>query len=147
MKNIITRIVFLILIFNCYSVTAQIQKEQLVGTWIFDYPTSVANMDVGAKKVYEKNQKLQVGLESSFRNRQLSFYSDGNYLLRLATGKQVPGTWNVKAINGNKILMSSLKHTENLTVVMLSATSLVLKPINNGKAKPILGTWYFTKMQ
>lgn len=147
MENIITRIVFLILIFNCHAGFAQIQKEQLVGTWVFDYTTSVANMDAGAKKVYEKNQKLQVGLERSFRNRQLIFDDKGNYLLRLASGKQVPGTWNMNAINGSKLLMSSSKHTENLTVVMLSATSLVLKTMNNGKAKPILGTWYFTKEQ
>ncbi|WP_140487125.1 hypothetical protein [Flavobacterium sp. GSA192] len=145
MKNIFTYIV--LFIFSCNAGFAQIQKEQLVGTWIFDYPISVANMDAGAKKVYEKNQRLQVGLESSFKNRQLTFDSRGNYLLRLASGKQVPGTWNVNAINGSKLLMSSSKHTENLTVVMLSATSLVLKPINNGKAKPILGTWYFTKVQ
>lgn len=147
MKNVITRVIFVILIFSSYSSVAQIQRDQLVGTWVFDYSSSVANMDAGAKKVYEKNQKLQVGLERSFRNRQLIFDDKGNYLLRLASGKQVPGTWNMNAINGSKLLMSSSKHTENLTVVMLSATSLVLKPMNNGKAKPILGTWYFTKEQ
>lgn len=147
MKNRYRRIALLVLILSCYTGFAQIKKEQLIGTWVFDYPASVANMEAGAKKVVAQTPKLQVGLEKSFRNRQLSFYSDGNYLLRLQSGKQVTGTWNMNAINGSKLLMSSSQHTANLTVVQVTTTSLVLKAINNGKTKPILATWYFTKQQ
>lgn len=147
MKNIYRSIVLIVLIFSSYLGMAQNQKEQLVGTWVFDYPRSVSNMEAGAKKVYEKNQKLQLGLESSFKNRQLIFDSKGNYQLRLASGKQVPGTWNVNAVNGNKLLMSSSNRTANLTIVEITASTLVLKPIHDGKAKAVLGTWYFTKLQ
>ncbi len=147
MKNRYRSIVLLVLIISCYSGFAQIRKEKLMGTWVFDYSTSVANMEAGAKKVYSNNTKLQVGLEKSYRSRQLIFYSDGRYLLRLLNGKQVTGTWNMNALNGNKILLRTSQRSSNLTIVQVTASSLVLKPINEGNVKSVLGTWYFTKKQ
>lgn len=145
MKNILKTIIFLILIFNCYSVSAQIQREQLVGTWVFDYESSMVNMDEKAKKVQAKSPTLQGRLERSYKNRQITLFDNGIYLLRLPGGKQVEGNWTVHAVNGNRIIIKTETHVQNFIIVRLSQTELVLRLINDGKAKPMFATWYFTK--
>lgn len=145
MRNIFKSIAFLILIFNCYSVTAQIQREQLVGTWVFDYESSMANMDENAKKVLAKSPTLQGRLESSYRNRQIILAIDGSYSLHLPDGKQVLGTWELDT-NGNTVIIHYQNQNENLSIVTVLSTALVLKPVIDGNVKPMFSTWYFTKI-
>lgn len=146
MKNIFKNIGLFILIFNCYSSTAQTQREQLVGTWVFDYETSLTHMDEQAKKALAKIPTMQGRLESGFKNRRITLASDGNYLLHLPDGKEVAGTWELDTINGNGIIIHYQYQIENLSIILLSSQALVLKPENNGNAKPMLSTWYFTKI-
>lgn len=146
MALIVKKTAILILIFNFYFSAAQTQKQMLSGNWLFDYETSVSHMEESAKKMLIKNPSLQEKLENSYKYRQITFGSQGDYLLHLAGGKQTTGSWGFNAANGNNIIINIQNQIENLSIVMLSASCLVLKLENAGKAKPMFSTWYLKKI-
>lgn len=137
---------FLLLILNCFTITAQMQQELLQGTWNFDYNNSVANMEESAKAILLKIPVAQGKLESSYRNRQITFNANGNYIFRLSDGREDTGTWAINGTSGTAIaLVNSQGRVQNLTVLMLSSKALILKPVNDGKGKPMFSKWYFIK--
>lgn len=146
MKNILKNTILLILIFNCYSITAQSQKKQLIGNWIFDYEKSLVNIDGNAKKALTKLSGMESKLERSYRNRQITFYDNGNFLLRIPNGKKIEGNWEMNTENSKVILIKTQTFQQNLILVKNLPTELVLRPVNTGKAKPMFATWYFKKI-
>lgn len=145
MKNIIKKITILILIFNCCSLFAQIQREHLVGNWLFDYENSLANMQGKAKTIFEKSSIVKEALEKTYRNRQITFNTDGTYFLRLVDGREMSGTWNIGEENNTLITITTQNQIENISILMLSNSVLVLKP-EESKANLFFSQWYFTKI-
>lgn len=147
MKNIIKTIILLILIFDCYSITAQIKNKQLVGNWVFDYEKSFSNMDSNAKKALTRITGMQSKLESSYRNRKITFYDNGNYILHIPNGKKVEGNWNMNNEKANNVIIKTKKQQQqNLNIINNTPTELVLMPENSGNAKPFFSIWYFKKI-
>lgn len=146
MKNIFLRLAFLILIFNYYSTTAQIQREKLIGTWVFDYTVSVSKMEEKAKKHYDKMQEVSKNrFEKSFKERKMSFNSDGVFLQQTADGISISGTWMLSSNHQNIIMTNQQGNILELTIKKLSASLLVLKPVNIVKGQVMLSEWYFIR--
>lgn len=153
MENTIQSRLF-ILIFSIFSISVTAQnsinrntKDLLVGIWIFDLDTSKPNMDVKAKIMIEKNQSAYSRLEKDYKGRELTFTSDGRFLLHLADGRQTAGTWQVYKTNGieNIKLTSMQNHIQNLSILMISNQSLVVKQEYDGKGVAVFPKWYFIK--
>lgn len=146
MKNILKISCVLLLFLNCLVTKAQTTKEQLTGTWSFDLNSSIANMDESAKAILLKVPVAHGKLESSYKNRQIAFNANDSYLFHLSDGREETGTWTINNMGGTVItLTNSQGHVQNLTVIMLSSTALVLKPDTEGKGKPMFSKWYFIK--
>lgn len=147
MKNIVKNISVLLLLFNCFTITAQTQQEQLLGTWTFDFESSKANMEEKAKTVLQKMPSAKEKLEKAYKNRQITFGSDGSYLLRLADGSQIKGTWTVNntAQSNSITITASQNQIQHLVIIMLSDNTLILKQ-EDTKGTPMFSKWYFTKI-
>lgn len=145
MNNITKCISILLLIFNSLDLSAQNQKELLAGTWNFDFQNSVANMEQSAKTVLAKNPSAMAKLESTYRNRQILFIADGNYIFQLSNGKQDRGTWSGTNTNRAITITNSQGFVQNFTIVLISPTALILQPEADGKMRPMFSKWYFTK--
>ncbi|GGF30325.1 lipocalin family protein [Flavobacterium limi] len=145
MNNILKIISITLLVLNCLTLSAQTQKEQLTGIWNFDFHASTANMEEKAKTILAKNPAVQAKLESNYRNRQIIFNADGNYIFHLHDGKEERGTWTSNNTNRSITMTTSQGHTQNLTIILISPTVMILEPEANGKMIPMLSRWYFTK--
>lgn len=147
MKNIVKNISVLLLLFNCFVITAQTQQEQLLGTWTFDFESSKTNMEEKAKTILQKMPSAQEKLEKAYKNRQITFGSDGSYILRLADGNQTTGTWIVDstAQNNSITITTSQNQIQHLVIIMFSKNILVLKQ-DDTKGTPMFSKCYFTKI-
>lgn len=146
MKNIFKSISLLLLVLNCLTLTAQTKREQLVGTWVFDYEVSIAKMDDKAKKYYDIMQEVSKSrFEKSFKDRKLSFNADGSFLQQTADGRSIIGTWVLSSDHQNIIMTNQQGSILDLKIKTLSASLLVLKPKNNGKGQKMLSEWDFIK--
>lgn len=145
MKNIWTRFAFLILVFHCYSISAQVQQEQLIGTWVFDYSKSIDKIDEQAQKDYAlmpdviKNQ-----FEQSYRGRKLIFNTNGSFIQQTIDGKQILGSWKLDN-NQNISVTSPQGGTIVFKIVVLSDVILVLQLQKKGNQQIILSQWYLNK--
>lgn len=145
MKSIRKKIVLVILVLNGYLLSAQIQREHLVGNWVFDYETSMANMPENAKTILLNSSIVKGGVESTFRNRKVTFNTDGSYFLVLIDGREMSGTWNLSGENNNRITITTQNQIENISVLMLTSSGLVLKP-EGDNVNPFFTQLYFTKI-
>ncbi len=116
----------------------------LQGSWTFDYDTSLANIDAQSKKrVSKMKPAIKNMLKQSYRNRQLTFFKNGEYLQVFSNGKEQTGNWSdrgfVLEIKNNK------GRGKRFRVVLLSDSKLVLRPLTKGKLKAVFTNWYLIK--
>ncbi|GAA3614599.1 lipocalin family protein [Flavivirga amylovorans] len=117
----------------------------LTGTWIFNYESSKAKVDIKTK---ERIDNLKVDdktkFEEAYKNRKLTFNADGTFTQQLSNEKSISGTW---VLNNKDVVLTMLQgNTKAFKIKKLSATSLVLKHENKGKSKMMLAEWNFTKI-
>lgn len=146
MKKIFKNIGIFILIFNCYSLTAQTLENQLIGTWFFDYESSMAKMGEMSKKHYDKMELVSKNyFEKSYKGRKIIFNKDGSFLQQQPEGSQISGKW-LLSNNKPNIIMTNL-HGEvlEIKIVRVSNSTLVVKPKSNDKGQMMLSEWYFIK--
>lgn len=146
MKNIFKSIVFFALIFNCCSGIAQIKQEQLIGMWVFDYTASISKMEEKAKIHYDKMQEVSKNrFEKSFKDRKLTFNADGSFLQKTSDGISISGVWALSA-DGQSIIMTNKQGSIlELKIENITASLLILKPVNTVKEQAVLLEWYFIK--
>lgn len=146
MKNIFKSIAFFVLIFNCCSGIAQIKREQLIGTWIFDYTVSISKMEEKAKMHYDKMQEISKNrFEKSFKGRKLNFNSDGSFLQNTSDGNSISGLWTLGRDNQSIIMTNQQGNILELKIINISASLLILIPVNTAKEQGMLLEWYFIK--
>lgn len=146
MKNIFKSIVFFVLIFNCYSGVAQIKREQLIGTWIFDYTMSISKMEEKAKMHYNKMQESSKNrFEKSFKDRKLNFNTDGSFLQKTSEGSLISGTWILNADDQSIIMTNQQGNILEFKIKNIAASLLILNPVNTVKDQAMLLEWYFIK--
>lgn len=142
MKNIFTRFAFLILIFNCSSVGAQIQTDQLLGKWELDYNVTSVLMEADVKKVFnslpETNHSI---IEKAYKGRQMIFMNNHVFELKLSDGRSSIGEWKLNL--GEKVL--KIKNKKNnkeylYKIVNLDSKTLLIEELD------VKGTGYFKKL-
>lgn len=148
MKNIVKTIGVLLLVFNCFALSAQIQKEQLVGTWVFNYDVSFKKMEQPLKVIYDDiTQEQRLTIEKNYRDRKAIFAADGSYKQILSDGRESIGRWELNKNNtvveitdpnGNKYIQK---------IKILTDTELILEPENSGDSKMFLKEWSFIKIK
>lgn len=145
MKNILTRFAFLILVFHCYSISAQVQQEQLIGTWILDYSKSINTMSEQSKKDYALiSEGIKKLYEQSFKVKTIIFNDNGSFVQQIVNGQQLLGTW-VLDNNKNIIIKNQQGNPLVFKIVTLSATIMVLLLQKKENEQTVLSNWYLNK--
>lgn len=148
MKNRVEIISVLLLVFSCLVMTAQTKKEQLVGTWIFNYDASYKKMEQPLKVIYDEiTQKQRLAIENNYRDRKAIFAADGSYKQILSDGRASIGRWE---LNKNNTVMEITDTNGNKyiqKIKVLTDTELILEPENSGNSKMFLKEWYFIKIK
>jgi len=146
--NYIIKTLMLLMVFSLWTVDSAAQKtidiNLLHGSWSFDYDTSFENMDTKSKKhVSKMKPAIKKMLEQNYRNRQLTFSKNREYLQVFSNGKERIGSWSsadtVLEIKNRK------GRSKRFRLVLLSPTNLVLRPLTKGKLKAVFKNWYFIK--
>ncbi|MEP5339993.1 MAG: lipocalin family protein [Algibacter sp.] len=126
---------------------AQNTQEQLIGTWTFDYDTSLDMMAQKSKTHYNKmDATRQDKISASYKGRIITFNNNGTYTHVLANGKTTSATWILNNNNNLEITPSS-GITASFIIKKLEIDTLTLSPINNkGVSTSILfSNWHLTK--
>jgi len=132
------------------SLTAQSSEEQtLIGTWVFDYERSVAQMDTVARKFFNKMSRIPRRIsrfESRYKGRKLTFGSDRSYLLEFSDGNKIDATWSLK--DKNKIVVKSSNNSSaNYKIVVLTGNELIIEiPPRRGQSSALLSKYYYKKL-
>lgn len=134
------------LIFTSLKISAQTQQEKLVGTWIFNYELSIANVRPEAKKTLDLMSDLyRKKIERAYKGRKIIFRPDGSFTQELSDGTQINGLWTLEN-DANDIVISILqKQIQILEIKLLSSTSLIVALKSDDNMKPIISEWYFSK--
>lgn len=141
--------VFLLLVF-IFPVSGKCQniiEEQIIGEWIFNYETSLENMDEAAKFHFENmDANRQANIQDNYQNRKLMFGEGGGFLQEFSGGGSVEGSWSLR---GGEILdiMNSSGHVISFKIELLNDKILVIHPIrlDEGTANMLFSKWYLLK--
>lgn len=147
MKTIIYSLLLLILLLPLSVHAQQTNRRQLIGTWVFDYTTSFANMNSKLKEKFDTfPQEHRSQIESAYRGRKININSDGSYSQLLSNGKQIVGKWVLNSKNQTIEITDSQGRVREQKIKELTQTSLVLKPKGIDKAQMIFAEQHFTKL-
>lgn len=136
--------VFLLLFFiHTGTLSAQDSKEILIGTWSFNYDSSISKMNKGVRAKMDSLPQRQHAVERLYRGRNVVFAADGKYSQILGDGQSSHGSW-VLYENSVKINWPD-GNVESFNVQTLDSRIMVLRQQNNGKGKLILPEWHFIK--
>ncbi|RXP46195.1 hypothetical protein EC396_14390 [Lutibacter sp. HS1-25] len=140
---------FLIVVFLGvpFKSICQSNIDQIIGTWVFNYESSIELMDTKAKNHYAKmGAARQEKVKQAYRNRKITFEENGNFIQEFEDGRIVTGTW---LINKNKgIEITSPKGSvmgfkiKELTVNVLQISRI--KTADN-RMNMLIENWYLAR--
>jgi len=146
MKQIIKTSIFVFLCtLTCQQLLAQNKTEtELLGTWVMDYNNTLNDIhDQGGKTYETMNSVIRDRIISNYKGRELTFFENGTFGLKLTDDRKANGTWS---ISGNKLMMVSSTGTDfDYMIHKLEDNMLVLKTKEYGNTKPIFKNLHFTK--
>lgn len=146
MKNRYKIIFLFVLIINSLRISAQTKQELLIGTWVFNYELSMANIMPEAKKSLDlMSDSDKIKFEKAYKGRKIIFRSDGSFKQELSDGLVISGLWTFDDNGGNIIMSIGQNQSQTLIIKSLFSTSLIVLLDSKNKKKPIISEWYFTK--
>ncbi len=150
MKYNKNRVIILMVLLSLFAINKGLSQNSidpnlLTGTWMFDYDESKTKMDAKTKEhLQTMKPERKTKFEASYKNRKLTFNTDGTFMQQLANGKEVLGAWS---LNNNKVVLTTTKGSSRaLKIKTLTASLLILKYENKGKSKMMMSEWNFTKI-
>jgi hypothetical protein len=148
MKNIFMRIAFLILIVDCYSVTAQLQKAELIGKWELDYNVTSEAMEIDVKKTFNSLPDTQRSvIEKAYKGRQMIFTKDNVFELKLSDERSSIGGWELTPDQQVLKIKNEKANKEYLyKVVELTNKTLVIEELDM-KGKGYYKKLHFKKLK
>lgn len=141
----------LILLFVVFSMPqraiSQTDHEQIIGTWVFDYETSLEQMSEASKSHFAKIDSIRQGrISQVYKSRKITFNSDGTYIQVFADGKSSTAIW---AISGGNSLEISTSYNNSIAFSIKEITSnkLVLSQVNTkgGMLNVLFTHWCLNK--
>lgn len=146
MQSLYKYTIVLCLFFFGFTSTAQVSSSQLVGKWVFDYPSSLSKMDAKAQFLYQSmDAARQDKLEQAYRGRQFVFSSDGSMTQQLADGRTATGSWRLSADGLQLELVDAQSKVQTFGIKQATGTTLVLAVATQGVSKMLLSEWYLIK--
>lgn len=144
MKLSYTIIVLLLLVLsNGRTMDAQNAREQLFGTWSFDYGSSISKMENRIRSKMDSLPGRRLLVERFYRDRKMKFDPDGTYFLILGNGETSHGIW---VLNKNSVQITHPDgNVDSFEIKALDTRMLVLRHRNNGKGRLVLPEWHFIK--
>jgi len=138
----------LLIVFSiCPSVEAQVNGEDIVGQWIFNYQESSSLMSLETKDYVNANATLRDKLEEIFDQRKLTFYQDGSMDQELSTGDKATFQWVLTATNEIELTKPDGSKSA-FTIDRLEDNTLVLKfksEFTDAQARVVMPYWYLEK--
>ncbi|WP_117885615.1 hypothetical protein [Aureibaculum luteum] len=152
-----THYYLLLVVLFCISIPNTVEGQNkkgksstdlLLGTWTFDYDSSLKNIDKSNKSQFDSLPKQQRSeMKSIYLNRQIVFEADGNFTLLLADKRKSTGTWKLSE-NDKYILFTSPNGKVFIQKIeKLSATDLIVKLKEVGDIKAFISKLHYTKNQ
>lgn len=128
------------------NTTAQTVQEHLVGTWTLDYTLTVSQMKTSEKTHFETMPPERAKrVQASYKGRQITFYANGDYLRKLADGREYTGTWQLNEADDVIMITDEKGRTQHQSIKTLTTNYLVLAPQNQGKKRLLISKWHFNK--
>ena len=132
-----SRYYLLVVLFAIFSLpeqtVAQSTQELLIGTWSFNYDSSISKMEAEMKVRLETMPQTQrSSIEKAYKNRKITFYANGNYLISISDGSQAAGSW-ILTENGNTIKMTSSKGSAFTTILAPEAVRFFVTLVYESK--------------
>ncbi|GAA3630769.1 hypothetical protein GCM10022397_15610 [Flavivirga jejuensis] len=128
------------------TLSGQTIQEELIGTWTFDYQASLNSMAQKSKTHFnEMNTVRKSKLSSTYKNRKITFNTDGSYVQVLSDGRTTNANWATNT-NNNLAITNPNGKTVLFKIKKLETNSLILSQINTTGSMNILFTnWHLTK--
>lgn len=118
----------------------------LQGQWQLDYNTTIANISTESQSILNRFDQAQLlSLENAFKERQLTFQANGDYLRQLTDGSQLSGTWSFNSDETAILIQDPGNVTHTQQLIVLTATQLVISLPNQANSKPLIKDLYFIK--
>lgn len=137
------------LVFQARSIAqvTQDKSSQVIGTWVFNFDTSIGSMDEKAKNHYVKmGVERQEKVKRAYQNRIITFGPDGDFAQELSDGRTVKGTWQ---INKNKLIEITSPNGSTIAfkIKELNAGVLIISRVktDNNKMNMLMSDWYLTR--
>lgn len=137
----------LFLLLSNHLVWAQSLDEQIIGTWIFDYESSVSMMDDRAKAYYDKIPNARRDrIIGSHKGRKVTFRPDGTYDQEMSNGKHNTANWRLST-EGRLELTTKRGIVTSFKIKELEADKLVLEKENTkgGATRVLFAYWYLKR--
>lgn len=145
MKTI--NILAIILLTFIQSLNAQTKEEQIIGTWVFNYESSLSKMENEVKTQYNvMPEQERAKIESVYRGRKITFDSNKNFTQTLANGIKSVGMWAL-ADNDYLNITTPTGIVFTYKIKIFTPTTLNLMLDNNSGAKALMPELHFTKLQ
>lgn len=121
-------------------------KQQLAGSWIFDYNASMNKMeDASKRKLDNMTTDFKNRVENNYKGRIITFKENGDYEQVLANGHRAIGTWKLSKNQRTVLITDPDGMLHKQKIKSLSDGQLVLKPMLEGEAKMLISEWNFIK--
>lgn len=145
--NFFTTCLFLLIIIPFTSRSQNLNEDQIIGEWIFDYYESLELMDPGAQQYLDQLDANNLAkIQEAYQNRKLRFEEGGIYIQEMTNGHTIEASWsfdngilNISNLFGNSILFKVKRLNEDLI--------LTPQRSNNDGASMIFSQWYLNKIE
>ncbi len=119
-------------------------SNDLIGSWIFSDGPSFARIEPDIKVHMDSIPQLKTEVFSAFTGRILTFSANGDFLMTLANGLQLPGTWT---LTGNVLRVTSAEgFVMEQTVGELKTNRLTLIAPASAESRPVLPEMFYRKI-
>lgn len=129
--------VFVTIAISVTTAYGQQNDQQLLGTWTFDIDGSLVIMDGASQARYNRlkpNTKIRV--DQNYRNRQVTFFSDGSYQMQTSAGVMITASWQLVG-NTLEIISGNNKKLEYALQWPQQGGLLLQHILGSSKTKPI----------
>ncbi len=146
LKSLKQALILFSLIFSMATIgiRAQSQPHPIVGNWIFDEVSSMAQMNLEVKQHLDSLPQLRTQVLSNYIGRTMHFIEDGSYQQLMTNGNSLTGTWSILAPDVLLITDGSGNVLQQ-QIVTLSPSTLILKHPVLGDTRPLFNQVHFTK--
>ncbi|GAA3553842.1 hypothetical protein [Snuella lapsa] len=149
MKTIQTlALLFVLSITSIQNLTAQTVEAQLTGNWKLDYTATYNHTSTAMRaKLDALPLETRSNITSAYRNRTMTFKTDNSFVMTLADGRKVTGSWALDQANSLLEVTTPNGKVFNYKINSLDSALLVIVLEAQKSANALFPEMHFTKIQ